>query len=233
MTTTHLALPELTASQSQKHVTHNEALFFLDSVIQLAVLDKDLTGPPGGPSLGDRYIPAATATGDWTGQENDIAVYDGSGWIFLTPKNGWLAKVVDEGRVYEFNGTNWQPFQPGITANGAATELGCDEEELTSLSGASVTTTMSFPAQSLILGASVRVTAAITGATSFDVGDGTTVDRFGGSLGIALGSTNQGTVGPAGNYGTTNVVLTANGGNFTGGSVRVALHYLRNQPPAS
>jgi hypothetical protein len=37
MTTPKLKLPELTASQSQKHVTHNEALFFLDTLVQLPV----------------------------------------------------------------------------------------------------------------------------------------------------------------------------------------------------
>ena len=56
MTTSKLKLPELTASQSQKHVTHNEALFFLDNLVQLAVIDKDLSTPPGSPTQGATYI---------------------------------------------------------------------------------------------------------------------------------------------------------------------------------
>jgi formate/nitrite transporter FocA (FNT family) len=48
-----------------------------------------------------------------------------------------------------------------------------------------------------------------------------------------LGSTNQGTVGPAGNYSSTTITLTANGGNFTAGAVRLALMYLYLQPPTS
>jgi len=55
-TSTHLLLPYLLASQAQKHVTHNEALRLLDGLVQLAVLDRDLTTPPGRPADGDRYI---------------------------------------------------------------------------------------------------------------------------------------------------------------------------------
>ena len=66
--TTHLLLPYILAAQAQKHVTHNEALRLLDGLVQLSVLDRDLTAPPGSPADGDRYIGglgAATAT--WAG----------------------------------------------------------------------------------------------------------------------------------------------------------------------
>jgi hypothetical protein len=48
-TTTHLLLPYILAAQAQKHVTHNEALRLLDGLVQLSVLDRDLTAPPGSP----------------------------------------------------------------------------------------------------------------------------------------------------------------------------------------
>ncbi len=44
--TAHLSLPYIAAAQAQKHVTHNEALHILDSVVQLAVIDRDLAAPP-------------------------------------------------------------------------------------------------------------------------------------------------------------------------------------------
>jgi hypothetical protein len=53
--TTHLLLPYILAAQAQKHVTHNEALRILDGLVQLSVLDRDLTAPPAAP-------PMATAT---------------------------------------------------------------------------------------------------------------------------------------------------------------------------
>lgn len=52
-------------SKAQKHVTHNEMLAMLDAIVQLAVLDRDLTSPPGAPDDGDRCIVAAGASGDW------------------------------------------------------------------------------------------------------------------------------------------------------------------------
>lgn len=112
MTTTHLQLPELTASQSQKHVTHNEALEHLDALVHLAVLDKDLSTPPASPSTGARYIVGASATDDWTSKEGEIAYYDGAGWIFKSPVNGWLAYVEDEELFYLFDGTSWSIFTP-------------------------------------------------------------------------------------------------------------------------
>jgi hypothetical protein len=53
--TTHLLLPYILAAQAQKHVTHNEALRILDGLVQLSVLDRDLTARPAA-------LPMATAT---------------------------------------------------------------------------------------------------------------------------------------------------------------------------
>ncbi len=100
MTTTKLLIPEMTASQSQKHVTFNEALFTLDTLVQLAVLDKDLSAPPGGPALGDRYIVGGSATGSWLGKESQVATYDGDGWVFFPPNNGWFCWIEDEAKIY-------------------------------------------------------------------------------------------------------------------------------------
>lgn len=107
MTTPKLKLPELTASQSQKHVTHNEALFFLDTLVQLAVIDKDLSTPPGSPTLGATYIVGSAPTGSWTGKTNQVASYDGSGWIFFVPVEGWNAWVNDEDTAYYWDGSAW------------------------------------------------------------------------------------------------------------------------------
>ncbi len=79
-TTTHLLLPYILAAQAQKHVTHNEALKLLDGLVQLSVLDRDLTTPPDSPTDGDRYIVGAGAE-----DEAVLQVYDGSGWVGTTP----------------------------------------------------------------------------------------------------------------------------------------------------
>lgn len=107
MPTTNLALPLLSAAQAQKHVTVNEALVALDSLTQSGIIDRNLTAPPGSPSEGDTYIVGASATGDWSGKDNNIATYYDSIWRFYPPKVGWLVYVVDEGIHLKYDGSSW------------------------------------------------------------------------------------------------------------------------------
>ena len=90
-TTAHLALPFIMAAQAQKHVTMNEALRQLDGIVQLAILDRDLTDPPASPAEGDRYIPASGATGAWSGWEGSIAYWIDGAWMRILPSPGWMA----------------------------------------------------------------------------------------------------------------------------------------------
>jgi len=103
----NLGMPFLEEGQGNADITHNEALLILDTMVQTRVIDKDLTAPPGSPSEGDRYIVAAVATGDWTGNEDKIAFFFGGIWKFITPLEGWRAFVEDEAIEYNFNGTAW------------------------------------------------------------------------------------------------------------------------------
>lgn len=74
------------------------------------VLDKDQTTPPGSPATGDRYIVASVATGVWTGQEDDIATWEGSSWDFFTPVEGATVVIEDENKNYRFDGAAWGYF---------------------------------------------------------------------------------------------------------------------------
>jgi Protein of unknown function (DUF2793) len=127
--TARLRLPEIAASQAQKHVTHNEALVYLDTLVQASVLDKDLTAPPGSPSEGDCYIVAGgggTATGDWTSWEKRIARYQDGQWISFLPGEGdgigWTVWVQDEATLYSFDGTNWMNALRGKTGGGISVQ---------------------------------------------------------------------------------------------------------------
>src|SRR5712671_884662 len=115
--TPNLQLPYLVAAQAQKHVTHNEALRTLDAVVQLLVLDKDLASPPGSPAEGSRYIVAASPTGAWVGHAADIAAHQDGAWMFYAPREGWLAWVADEDKLYAYSGIAWVEFTaPGTGA---------------------------------------------------------------------------------------------------------------------
>ena len=109
-----LRIPYIAAAQAQKHVTHNEAMTLLDTLVQLSVLDKDLTAPPGSPAEGDCYIVAGGgggATGAWIGWEQRVARYIDGAWRSYLPGQGsgagWLAWVQDEDAMYRFDGTAW------------------------------------------------------------------------------------------------------------------------------
>lgn len=105
--TTKLQLPQIGANQDQKHVTHNEGLKVLDAIVQLSVLDKDLTAAPGSPAAGDRYIVAASATGDWVGEDGNVAAWQDGVWVFYEPEAGWIAWVEDEQKIYAKGATDW------------------------------------------------------------------------------------------------------------------------------
>lgn len=108
-TSTHLKLPFILPAQAGKHITHNEAVAALDTLAQLAVLDRDLATPPGSPATGDRYIVAASPTGAWSGKAGQVAAWDGAAWVFHAPEPGWLAFVVDENGLVVWTGSAWQP----------------------------------------------------------------------------------------------------------------------------
>lgn len=105
--TPNLSLPYILAAQAQKHVTHNEAVRALDALVQLTVLDRDLTAPPGAPVNGQRYIVAASPTGAWSGHAGHVAAYQDGAWAFFAPAEGWLAWVADEDRLVAWNGASW------------------------------------------------------------------------------------------------------------------------------
>jgi hypothetical protein len=88
---TNLALPYLGASQSQKHVTVNEGLRFLDVLVQIAVKSAALSAPPGAPADGQRWIIGPAPTGLWAGRATQIAAWQDGAWVFYAAKDGWLA----------------------------------------------------------------------------------------------------------------------------------------------
>jgi hypothetical protein len=117
LATNNLGLPYIAAAQAQKHVTHNEALRKLDTMVQLAVLDSTLTTPPGSPAAGDRYIVAASATGAWDGHDAEVATWVDGVWEFTAAEPGWLAFDIGAEAILVWLDGAWTPAA-------AAPELG-------------------------------------------------------------------------------------------------------------
>lgn len=231
--TARFGLPFIAASQAQKEVTHNEALARMDTLAHLVILDRDLAVPPAA-SEGDSYLVATGGSGDWTGQDGKIASYADGAWAFYPPVLGMLAYVTDEGTLAVYTVNGWMDYGALLSSvatvsrsvSGAESRIGTVEEELT-LSGASVASSIVIPDRSIVFGVSSRTTEAVTGVWQYHVGIAGEAEKFGGYLGIAEGSTNAGVIGPQAFYADTPILITANGdtGSFTGGKVRVVIHY--------
>ena len=95
--TSKMNMPLLAADQSQKHVTHNEALNIIDAFTHPSVINRTRTSPPGSPTEGDQYIIAASATGDWAGHDHEVTTYQNGAWVFFEPYIGMHAWIQDEG----------------------------------------------------------------------------------------------------------------------------------------
>ena len=237
--TTHLGLPFLEAAQAQKHVTVNEALRRLDALVQLAVKSRVLATPPSTPTEGDRYIVASGASGAWVGAEGSIASWTDSAWIFFTPDKGWRAWDENAGAFVFYNGASWA-VEPGgggggvaglTSAHGAETAFGILEADHVIVSGATNDTSFMIPDRAIVLGVTGRVVTAITGATSWNVGVAEDASRYATGIGVGAGSTLIGPSGPVTYWSPTALRLTASGGNFAGGKVRLAIHYLMLAAP--
>ncbi len=121
-TSARLNLPFLLPNQAQKHVTVNESLQRLDTLVQLSVISMVLTAPPPASSEGDIYIlPAGVLSGAWSGATGgQIAALQDAAWSYVTPGEGWICYDQETGQSFRFLAGVWVASTP---VNGA-TELG-------------------------------------------------------------------------------------------------------------
>ena len=230
-TTGRLLLPYIVQSQSQKEVTHNQALNLLDVLLQAVAQDVGLNTPPGSPTVGHCWVVGSSPTGAWAGKAGQIAqAVEGGSWYFVVPfkRLRLWNEAADEYFVYD--GSAWVPDSLLLKETGEYLRVEHKTQDVT-VSGAFIDTTIQIPDRSILLTVNVRVITAITGATSFGVGVAGDTTKFGNFIGIGLDSTNIGIIGPTAYYANTAIRLTANGGNFTGGVIRTTMQYLKPRGP--
>jgi hypothetical protein len=192
--------------------------------------DDGITGCVFGPmSIGGDYDVAAFDIGRSLAGSNNIMQA-------LVGANG------GSGVVWQVNAdTSGIAFQATNRANGAGSNVRTATALLSAVSGATVTATGLIPAKAFLLGVSTRVTTALGGGggtTGYQVGDGTTANRFGVASAITLGTTTKNSdavTDPTGwASAARNVVITAVGGNFNGtGAIRVNVDYIDNSAPTT
>ena len=161
-----------------------------------------------------------SASGDATGAL-DLQIYRDGAANTLAQRNGTNAQVT---RIYDTYASATDYHRLAI-ATARATATG--------MSGATITLTNIIPAGAVVVGVTCKVTTAITGATSFQLGTAADPDRFGAAIAITLGATSDNQNWTSGTIecfpSATSLVLTANGSNFTGGAVYVSVQYLSGQ----
>lgn len=159
--------------------------------------------------------------------------------------NGAASAIVNEAYGFvglESNGAGeWTIVDVGFmpaTTNVAAAQHGATiqaqvVETLVTLSGSSTNASVPIPANCIVLAVGVRVLTTITGATSYEIGVSGNLSQFGSLLSISAGSSNFGLIGPTAFYTNTTIIITAAGGSFTGGQVRLSISTLLANPSAA
>ncbi len=224
--TSQLGLPLLQPAQAQKHVTVNEALARLDGLVQLRLQSRSLDVPPEAADEGWVWAVPMAATGAWTGQGGRLAVAVNGGWAFADPQRGWRGWIVDENCEALHDGAGWRAGILALSPFNAAMAFRVVELEHEVAPGAQSQTYDVIPHGTLLFAVTARVVEAIGGTVaSWSLGNPGAEDRFGSGLGLGVGSYTRGLLStPMAYYSDTSLLLTAAGGTFEGGRVRLALH---------
>lgn len=225
--TAQLGLPLLQAAQAQKHVTVNEGLLRLDGLVQMVLQSVSMTVPPAVVVDGRCYFVPIGAVNAWSGREGMIALGTNGGWDFLVPQRGWRAFIADRGVAAIFDGGDWRDGFATLSPKNAGLALQVAETDHPLQLGPISLTGFVIPSNAVVVGVTGRVTAQITGTLgTWSLGNPGAAGRYGSGIGLSAGSWVRGVLSqPTTFYAPEVLQLDAVGGDFSGGSVRLAVHY--------
>ncbi len=141
--TPRMSLPLLAPAQAQKHVTVNEALARIDALTHLTLVSIDTTTPPLAAPEGEIYAVPPGAVNAWGGQDGKLAIAVNGGWVFVPPRRGWRALVLDQGVPAIWDGADWRPGAVTLAPSGAGMAMRSLEITIPITPGATVTTPLS------------------------------------------------------------------------------------------
>jgi len=231
--TFQFGLPLVAGAQAQKHVTVNEGLAILDAVTQLRFVSKTVSTPPALVQDGSAYLIPSNAVHDWENREGQIAISANGGWRYVTPKAGWQAFNIETGTSQLFDGTAWRDCTLATSLSGASIEYKIAEiDQIIEESNLTITTNL-IPERAQVIGVTGRIIEEMTGDfQSWRLGVAGSEDRYAKDLGGALNSYINGmSLSPITYYESTPLHLTAVGGGFSGGRVRLSVQFLSLTPP--
>jgi hypothetical protein len=224
--TVNLTLPLVQPAQAQKHVTVNEALARIDGLAHLTLQSVSDPVPPVSPINGTAHGVPVGAVDAWAGKGGHVAVAIGGGWVFVPARRGWRAMVLDVGQTAVFDGVEWRLGAMTLTLGGASLNLRSVELDVAVSAGTSIPTALAFPARSIALGVTGRVTTTITGTlASWEIGVAGDTARYGSGLGLSQNSWVNGPGSPVVCWDTTPLIIGAVGGDFATGTIRIVAHF--------
>lgn len=231
--TPRMLLPLLAPAQAQKHVTVNEALVRIDALTHLVLGSISVSVPPVSAHDGMLYAVPEGAADEWAGQAGRLALRLGGGWVFVPPQRGWRAFVQDVGNSALWDGEVWRLGAMTLSPQGAALALQSLQFDLPITAGASVESGVLIPPRAVLFGVTGRVVATISGtAQSWSLGVAGDTGRFGTGLGVSLNSWVNGPAAPIVYWDGTPLLVSAQGGDFADGMVRLVIHYAQLSLPA-
>lgn len=225
MDTPLLSLPLLQPAQAQKHVTVNEALSVVDALSQITLASVSVTTPPTGVPDGIVFSVPQGAINAWGGEDGNLAIAINGGWKFVPPRLGWRAMVEDIGAEALYDGSNWRLGAQTLSPGGASLSLRAIELDVAITEGTSVTSSVLFPERSIAFGVTGRVIDEIAGtAQSWEIGVAGDTGRYGTGLGLSRNAWVNGPSTPLVYWAPTPVVISAVGGGFANGTIRIVAH---------
>lgn len=232
--TYQFGLPLLAAAQAQKHVTVNEALVRLDGLTHMTLQSVSQVAAPASAEDGQSWGIPLGPSGAWAGHGGEVAIWSNGGWVYVQPQTGWRGWVVDVHAPALWDGATWALGGVAASPNRAVAGLQVMEFDHSVSAGGTSTTSVLIPQNAMVFAATARIKTAFAGSLSgWDFGVAGAATRYGSGLGLAQGSYVSGITGqPVTYYADTPLVLTATGGSFASGVLRVAVHYFTATPPA-
>lgn len=105
--TDRFQLPFIIQGQSQKEVTHNEALTVADLMMNPVIQAVAPIAVPIAPTAGQCWIVGTGSAGAWAGHDSHIAGWTGGGWRFVLPMEGMCVWSVADNLWVQWRSGSW------------------------------------------------------------------------------------------------------------------------------
>ena len=106
------------AGQAQKEFALNQSLSVIDALLSQCI-SGSMADPPSAPVDGATYRITAPAQGAWVGHEDQIALWIGGAWSFVTPGEGMTVFDRGTGALIHYQGIWQTPVEPAEATGGS------------------------------------------------------------------------------------------------------------------